>query len=556
MNSQQAVIFVNHWPEPMSSAAGLRTREMSSFLQRLGYEVVGIAPGPASEHSSNWTKTGVRTLSCDPNQSSIEQTFALLKPEVVIYDRFYMEEQYGWRARELWPEALHILDTSDIHCIRRARQRAVAANLPWPEVMTPPVEMFEEDILREMAALHRVDVSLVVSSFEQQWLESQGLDAERILLLPFSSEIEIKVVPFEERQGFCFLGNFLHAPNLDAVKWLESELWPALRQKMPKAELHLYGAYPPQVVTRHKGKDGIYSHGAVDDHRKALSQHKALIAPLRYGAGIKGKVLEAWATGTPAIGTPITFEGICNGHPQFMNATEFVEQVTKLEDADFWKTSIEQGQAILTQKFTQKIIFQKFKEFLPHALASRNRWRSSLTGRMLRHHGSQSVKYLSRWIEEKNKTTASTKFSHLEINVTNYAESIRFYDKILLPLGWERLVTTKDCAVFCDGLLKLILSPVSEKHRSTIFHRKQVGLNHLAFYCSSKIKVDEYYETVLKSHKISVLYDGSPQGNDDYYAVLFEDPDRIKLEVVYAPNYCKKDSWPNNLVSDFDPQAH
>ena len=123
----QAVYFVNLWPEPRSSAAGVRTLEMSQFLQRLGYDLVGVAPGVASSHSEAWNKNGVRTLTCDPNSSVSAKDLEALSPDLVVYDRFYTEEKYGWRARELWPEALHVIDTSDLHSLRGARQRALQA---------------------------------------------------------------------------------------------------------------------------------------------------------------------------------------------------------------------------------------------------------------------------------------------------------------------------------------------------------------------------------------------------------------------------------------------
>lgn len=147
----------------------------------------------------------------------------------------------------------------------------------------------------------------------------------------------------------------------------------------------------------------------------------------------------------------------------------------------------------------------------------------------------------------------STLLSHVEINVADYAKSIRFYDNILKPLGWERLVCTSDCTAYCDGFLKLILSPIQTAYIKAGFHRKRIGLNHLALYAATKDDVDSYYKNILLANGIPSLYQPGPQGDDDYYSVLFEDPDRMKIEVVCAPRYCERDCWPNNIVSDFDP---
>lgn len=396
----QAVFFVNLWPEPRSSAAGVRTIEIGQFIRRLGYQLVGVAPGAASSHSDEWQNTGVRTLTCDPNSSEAAEILKTLSPELVLYDRFYTEEKYGWRARELWPKALHMIDTSDLHCLRGARQRAHLAN---SEVLAPHDDFFGEDFLREIASLHRADVCLVVSSYETEWLIGQGFEKERVCYLPFSAQADKVLSPQTDRSGYCFLGNYLHAPNVDAVRWLESELWPALRKQLPEAQLHLYGAYPSQAISQLHGKNGIHSHGFVEDHRQAIARHLVMLAPLRFGAGIKGKILEAWATGTPVIGTPLAFEGMGSGFSEFTATGEFVEQIQNLQKPECWRKNVEMGLERLENKFEREVIFKTFAEFLTASQLGLTEIRKSLTGRLLRHHGAQSLKYFSQWIEEKNK---------------------------------------------------------------------------------------------------------------------------------------------------------
>lgn len=153
------------------------------------------------------------------------------------------------------------------------------------------------------------------------------------------------------------------------------------------------------------------------------------------------------------------------------------------------------------------------------------------------------------------QTTAPTRLSHVELSVSDYGRSVLFYQKILEFLGWRRLVCQQSHTTFSDGGLKLVLCPVDERHRQAGFHRKRVGLNHLAFYAPSKEAVDRLYHEVLVPSGIAVLYEGQPRGEDDYYAVFFEDPDRIKIEVVHAPGYCEPSHWTNRLQDDFDPSA-
>ncbi len=142
-----------------------------------------------------------------------------------------------------------------------------------------------------------------------------------------------------------------------------------------------------------------------------------------------------------------------------------------------------------------------------------------------------------------------TRISHIEINVSDYAKSIRFYDDILFPIGWKKLVCTKDCTAYSDGSMKVILSSTDEKYNGKKFHRKQVGLNHLAFSANSLEEVNEFHKNVLIKNSIECLYEKNPSGDDSYYAVFFEDPDRIKIELVYAPDYRKSHHWTNQVES-------
>ena len=148
-----------------------------------------------------------------------------------------------------------------------------------------------------------------------------------------------------------------------------------------------------------------------------------------------------------------------------------------------------------------------------------------------------------------------TKLSHIDLNVSDYKKSLRFYDLILQPLGWKRLVCQTEFTTYSDGFLKICLCPTDQSHRAAGFHRKRTGLNHLAFSASSKEEVDHFYQNVLKKNNIPTLYEGEPTGDDSYYAVFFEDPDRIKLEVVYAPTYCQPEDWTNTLPNTFDPYS-
>jgi catechol 2,3-dioxygenase-like lactoylglutathione lyase family enzyme len=146
-----------------------------------------------------------------------------------------------------------------------------------------------------------------------------------------------------------------------------------------------------------------------------------------------------------------------------------------------------------------------------------------------------------------------TKLSHVEIYVSNYIKSIQFYDLILISLGWEKLVSRTDHTTYTDGTLKLVFCPVEEEFKEFGYHRKRIGLNHLAFYVEKREMVDEFYREILTKKGIKTLYQEGASGDSNYYSLFFEDPDRLKLEVVYSPFYCDKELPCNNLENNFNP---
>lgn len=405
MKPLSAAFFVYVWPEPLSSAAGIRTHELARILQNEGYEVHAYSPCAENAAMAAWESLGVRCHHCPGNESGVEPMLRELDPALVVYDRFVMEEHFGWRLRALWPGALHLVDTQDLHALRRGRERSLQRG--EESARFPKEEDYGDDIVRELASLHRADACLVVSPVEKDWLVARGFSAARVHYLPFSAEVESAPTPFAERAGFCLLGNFRHAPNVDSVRYTIAELWPRVRAALPGATLHLYGAYPSAMISALAGKHGVRVPGQVADHRRALGQHRVLLAPLRFGAGIKGKVLEAWASGTAVAGSPVAFEGIAEefGHA---DADALIAEALRLhEEEAAWGAATRAGATILRERFSAAAVRASFLSFLRAAHENRPAWRAELTGRMLRLQQNNATKYFSLWIEAKNKKGAT-----------------------------------------------------------------------------------------------------------------------------------------------------
>lgn len=370
--------------------------------------------GTAAKRTSNavaLSKLGVTEVSLTLNDASFDRVILEINPTVVLFDRFFIEEQFGWRVAEKCPKALRILDTEDLHCLRKTRHVAIKKRIPFTNEM-----LLNSDISkREIAAIYRSDLSLITSTFEMKLLTDVfKVDVRLLYHLPFLLDKIGKHSqlwkPFKEREHFISIGNFLHPPNLDAILVLKTQIWNRIRNKIPFAEIHLYGAYPTQQVFEYtNSKEGFYVHGFIDDARAVIGNSKVLLAPLRFGAGIKGKLTDAMTVGTPSVTTTIGAEGMCdhltwNGFIEDDMAT-FVEKAVRLyTDEQLWNQKQQQGIKIVNRLYNKQGLKGKFLEKIAHLLDNLNTHRDhNFVGKMLTHHVHKSSKYMSKWIEEKNK---------------------------------------------------------------------------------------------------------------------------------------------------------
>ena len=303
------VVVVGYvWPEPNSSAAG---QNMLSIIERClaaNFNVTFLTAATDSEHKADLLTMGVNVQSVALNCSSFNALIADIAPDVVVFDRYMTEEQFSWRVKEVCPNALRVLNTEDLHSLRHARHEAVKKHGD-----ASLAHLHTELAQREIASIIRSDLTLVISKKEMALLtEHYGVPSAQLQYHPLVVGPSISSTPsFEQRSHFIHIGNFRHAPNWDAVLQLKQHLWPSIKKALPHAELHIYGAYPPKKATQlHNEKQGFLVKGWASDVESVMMNAKALIAPLRFGAGIKGKLLDAMRCGTPSITTWIGAEGI------------------------------------------------------------------------------------------------------------------------------------------------------------------------------------------------------------------------------------------------------
>ncbi len=401
------LLIIGHvWPEPKSSAAGRRMMQLIEFFKVSQYEVCFATPCAKKEHSYPLEKINIAVQSIEVNNSFFNDFVKKFNPDLVIFDRFMMEEQFGWRVQEYCPKAITLLNTEDLHSLRRKRKSVVAGK---------PSSKNEELELRELASIYRCDLSLIISKFEVNYLKEKGIQDDLLFYLPFMEEApNQKSIPkYEERNHMVTIGSFIHDPNVDGIRYLKENIWPLVRKKLPNVEMHIYGSYPTSKIEQLTNlNDGFIIKGWVNDVSTVMSKARVCLSPLRFGAGLKGKFIDAMRMGTPSVTTQVGSEGMPQGKgwPGFISDSpnEMANKAVLLyNEKKIWREKQSIGMRVLSTEFSKDEYHQKFKEKLFVLKANLAEYRSKNTiGNILKLNNLRSTKFMSKWIEEKNKRSS------------------------------------------------------------------------------------------------------------------------------------------------------
>ncbi|MGB5691964.1 MAG: glycosyltransferase family 4 protein [Flavobacteriaceae bacterium] len=407
------LLVIGHvWPEPLATAAGKRMLQLLDFWQDRGADISFASAAIKTEYSFDLSSLGIEEIPICLNDPSFDRMICKQNPDIVMFDRFMTEEQYGWRVAEQLPNCIRILNTEDLHSLRQAR----GAHIDQPPADLSRKWLEADTTKRELASIYRSDLSLIISTFEEKWLRSKaGVPQELLAYLPFmydtSAITQIEKLPgYKDRRDFVFVGNGKHQPNLDAIAWLKNELWPVISGKLPDIDLHIYGAYLPlNILDLNDPDTGFLVHGWIEDIRSVLKNCRVNLVPLRYGAGLKGKLLEAMLCGTPSIATHIGMEGISgvddDSITRFIKNESFTEKAIDLYcNKEVWETQRSAELEIVGRQFSTQPHYSRIIDRLEYL--SKNLFdhrHQNVVGSILSHQTLNSTKYMAKWIEAKNK---------------------------------------------------------------------------------------------------------------------------------------------------------
>jgi GT2 family glycosyltransferase len=289
---------------PDQDSGSLRTQAMLELAVELGSKVTFVADNleQRQPYVADLQSRGVEVL-FHPYVKSIAELLEARGGEfdVVVVARHYIAVKHLDAIRRFAPQALLAFDTVDLHFLRLER----LAELDGGATARAAARASRDE---ELEVIRRVDVTFVVSPIEVEVLRS-AVPGARVLLLSNIHEPIAGGRPLPERDGIVFIGGFQHPPNTDAVLWYAREVLPLVRSRLPGVRTIIVGSKVPATIRALAASDFIVT-GYVPDVAPYFTGSRVSIAPLRYGAGVKGKVNLAMSYGLPVVATSAAVEGM------------------------------------------------------------------------------------------------------------------------------------------------------------------------------------------------------------------------------------------------------
>lgn len=349
---KQVLVIDATTPQPDHDSGSLRLCNILRLLCEDGHAVTFFADNRAfvEPYSRQLQQLGVEVLwhphLSDP-VSWFEQNGKRL--DLVIVSRHYIASSYVDLVRLHAPRATLAFDTVDLHYLREQRAAELAGSA---ELARTAAETRE----KELALIRASDVTLVVSPVEQELLAREAPGA-RVDILSNVHEVFGRRRGFEERDGLMFVGGYQHPPNVDAAIWFAREILPRVRAELPQVQFHLIGSKAPAEVKALGELPGVVFHGFVPDIEPYMDNCRLAVAPLRYGAGVKGKVNMSMSYGQPVVATPIAIEGMFAQAGRDVLVAETPEAfaahvVRAYQDRELWTQLSDQGLANVTRHFS------------------------------------------------------------------------------------------------------------------------------------------------------------------------------------------------------------
>jgi O-antigen biosynthesis protein len=366
--AQGQVLVIDHrLPFADQDCGSLRMMEMIRAVARAGRHVTFI-PGDLTGwagYLEELQAIGVEVIH-RPYYRSVVEYLKLHGREfgLAIISRLATAAMFMTTVRRLAPQAKIVYDTVDLHFLRHERQ----ARVKQDNLLESAIASTKQ---QELRLATRADLTLVVSPIEKAILEQEcpGIDVR--ILSTIYSPAEKDVPGFDGRGSIIFIGGFQHSPNADAVLYFAKDIFPLICERLPDAVFQVIGPdAPPEVLELESSSIHILGH--VPDVAPLFHQARVSVAPLRFGAGVKGKVNQSMALGVPVVVTSIAAEGMYLVHEDNAmiadDPASFADAVVRLwTSRELWEKVSANGCRNLRDHFSAEAAAKPIAELLEWA---------------------------------------------------------------------------------------------------------------------------------------------------------------------------------------------
>ena len=348
---------------PDQDAGSLRMLNIIKILKELNYHVVFMAENLSFDEKYT---TALQQLSVECIYApSITSPLDYLKDKGkyfshVILSRYYIAEPVMPFIRDYCPKAKIIFDTVDLHYLRELRMAEVTGD-------DGLLKLSGKTKAKEIAVINQCHTTLVVSPFEVEVLSQDAADAH-VHILSTIHHVTGCRKNYAQRKDIMFIGGYQHTPNVDAVEWFVAKIFPLILIQIPEIKFHIIGTNAPKHI-KLMASESIIFHGFVEDIEPFMDKIRIAVAPLRYGAGVKGKINSSMSYGQPVVGTELAVEGMFTQEGidvlTAKDASEFAQQVIRLyQDETLWKKLSQGGLDNVQNYFSFQAAKKSIEELL------------------------------------------------------------------------------------------------------------------------------------------------------------------------------------------------
>lgn len=355
------VLVIDHRvPMPDHDAGSLRMLRLIETLLSLGCRVT-FAPDDFQRHEPYGSALEALGVDVIHGETWMGRELAAIGDdlELAIVSRPYVAARYTHLLREYAPRATIAYDTVDLHFVREQRR----ADLGEPHA-GPKAQTMRE---LELGLVRGSDLTIVVSEEERAHLEEEA-PGSRVVVVPVVNDVAEQVAPLEGRAGVLFVGGFEHPPNVDAALQLVRSVMPLVWREIPDMPVVIAGSKPPPEIEA-LASPKVEVTGWVEDLQPLIDGARTMAAPLRFGAGMKGKVTQSLGAGLPVVTTPTGAEGLGVEDGREMLIAEDVEQLAErivrlhTDDALWQRLSVE-GQDVVRRMASIELMRERLAGLL------------------------------------------------------------------------------------------------------------------------------------------------------------------------------------------------